>query len=104
MSINDGKLPTFDEVTNTLKNIHGIVPMLPKNLDEIDFDLPEYKLYTETSDFKPFLQYNNNNKKEAIDMESSGYGSLLLTSAMKHSGQHHYVLFGQKNLMILPYI
>ena len=38
------------------------MPILPKNLDEIDFDLPEYKLYTETSEFKPFLQYDNTNK------------------------------------------
>ncbi len=40
-SINDGKFPTFSVVTNTLKNIRGtIMPILPKNLDEIDFDIP----------------------------------------------------------------
>ena len=66
-SMQDGKLPGFQEMSNTLKKVRGsIVPILPKNLDDIDFDQPEYKLYTQTSEFKPFLQYDNKKKGNRV--------------------------------------
>ena len=37
----------------------SVVPVLPKSIEDIDFDLPEYKDYTLTSESKLFLQYDN---------------------------------------------
>ena len=59
-SINDGQLLPYVEFRSTLWRLRGsVVPVLPKLLADIDFDLPEYKDYTLTSESKLFLQYDN---------------------------------------------
>jgi hypothetical protein len=59
----DGKLLRYPDLKPTLAGQYrSVVPILPKKIEEIeeiDFDLPEYEEYTKTSESKPFLQYDN---------------------------------------------
>lgn len=110
----DGKLLRYPDLRPTLAGQRrSVVPILPKKIEEIDFDLPEYEEYTKTSESKPFLQYDNKKNPNRILIFISGYGiDWLRESHANHSDGtfwsapkyffQFYVIFGQKNLMILP--
>ena len=94
-------------------NRASVVPTLPVKLSDIDFDLELYKKYTLTNEKKLFLQFDNKCPTRRILVFMSKPGIDWLRDSLRDHGDgtfltapvfffQFYVLFGQKNTMILP--
>ena len=114
VSRNDGNLLPYTNFRGTLAAIRKqVVPILPITISDIDFTSPAYTEYTKTDEGKLFLQYDNNKPTKRVLIFMSQFGIDWLRESLKNHSDgtfnsapklffQFYVIFGQKNLMILP--
>ena len=109
-----GGLLPYPRFRGTLAKLRkAIVPPLPITVADIDFASPIYKEYSLTEEGGLFLRYDNRifNRRIIIFMSDGGiewlreslsiHGDGTFASAPKLFFQF-YLIFGQKNIMILP--
>ena len=86
---------------------------MPETLDDIDFSIEKYNKYTLTNEGSLFLRYDNKCKLKRTLIFMSECGIEWLRESFKNHGDgtfrsapvfffQFYVIFGQKNDMILP--